>query len=124
MNRIVVITGSTRGIGFSTAAAFLKGGDQVVILCRHKEHVMKATSQLTGYGEPENILGFVGDVRKERDVRKIVSRCLKHFGRIDILINNAGIAAYKGIEKVAPKEWDDILDTNLKGCARLTLIFS
>jgi 3-oxoacyl-[acyl-carrier protein] reductase len=116
MNRIVVITGSTRGIGFSTAAEFLKGGDQVVIFCRHQEHVMKATNQLAGHGERENILGLVGDVRRERDVRKIVSRCLKHFGRIDILINNAGIAAYKGIEKITQKEWDDILDTNLKGC--------
>ena len=116
MNRIVAITGSTRGIGFSTAAEFLKGGDQVVIFCRHKEHVMKATNQLAGLGERQNILGLVGDVRRERDVKRIVTRCLKYFGRIDILINNAGIAAYKGIEEITQKEWDDILDTNLKGC--------
>ena len=116
MNRIVVITGSTRGIGFSTAAEFLEGDDKVVIFCRHKGHVMKATGQLAEHGERENILGLVGDVRREPDVRKIVSRCLKHFGRIDILINNAGIAAYKEIEKITLKEWDDILDTNLKGC--------
>jgi NAD(P)-dependent dehydrogenase (short-subunit alcohol dehydrogenase family) len=49
-------------------------------------------------------------------VKRIVDQCLKHFGRIDILVNNAGIAAYKEIEKVSQKEWDDILDTNLKGC--------
>jgi 3-oxoacyl-[acyl-carrier protein] reductase len=116
MNRVVVITGATRGIGFSTAAEFLRGGDRVVIFCRHKEHVMKATSRFTRLGERENILGLVGDVRRERDVRKIISRCLKYFGRIDILINNAGIAAYKGIEEITQKEWDDILDTNLKGC--------
>jgi 3-oxoacyl-[acyl-carrier protein] reductase len=116
MNRIVVITGSTRGIGFSTAAEFLRGGDQVVIFCRHKEHVMKATGQLAGHGKRQSILGLVGDVRRERDVRKIVTRCLKYFGRIDILINNAGIAAYKDIEEITQKEWDDILDTNLKGC--------
>jgi len=116
MNRIVVITGSTRGIGFSTAIEFLKGGDRVVIFCRHKEHAMKATSQLAGRGEGQNILGLVGDVRRERHVKRIVTRCLKYFGRIDILINNAGIAAYKGIEKITQKEWDDILDTNLKGC--------
>jgi 3-oxoacyl-[acyl-carrier protein] reductase len=112
MNRIVMITGSTRGIGFSTAGEFLKSGDQVVIFCRHKEHVTKAINQLAG----QNILGLVGDVRKEEDVKRIVARCLKHFGRIDILINNAGIAAYKEIEKISQKEWDDILDTNLKGC--------
>ena len=116
MNRIVVITGSTRGIGFSTAVEFLKSGDRVVIFCRHKEHVIKATSQLPGRGKGQNILGLVGDVRRERDVKRIVNRCLKYFGRIDILVNNAGIAAYKGIEKLTQKEWDDILDTNLKGC--------
>ncbi len=112
MNRIVMITGSTRGIGLSTAVEFLKSGDNVVIFCRHKQHVTKAITQLGG----QNILGLVGDVRREGDVRRIVAQCLKHFGRIDILINNAGIAAYKEIEKISQKEWDDILDTNLKGC--------
>jgi len=116
MNRIVVITGSTRGIGLSTAAEFLKSDDQVVIFCRHREHVAKAINQLAGFGQRQNILGLVGDVRNERDVKRIVAQCLKHFGRIDILINNAGIAAYKALEKMTPKEWDDILDTNLKGC--------
>lgn len=116
MNRIVVITGSTRGIGFSTAVEFLKSGDQVGVFCRHREHVAKAINQLAGFGQRQNILGLVGDVRDERDVKRIVAQCLKHFGRIDILINNAGIAAYKELEKMTPKEWDDILDTNLKGC--------
>jgi 3-oxoacyl-[acyl-carrier protein] reductase len=116
MKRIVVITGSTRGIGVSTAAEFLKGGDRVVIFCRHKEHVTKAISQLTGFGERQNIFGLLGDVRRERDVKRIVAQSLKHFGRIDVLINNAGIAAYKEIEEITQKTWDDILDTNLKGC--------
>jgi 3-oxoacyl-[acyl-carrier protein] reductase len=116
MNRIVVITGSTRGIGFSTAAEFLRTGDRVVIFCRHKEHVTQALSQLVRLSGQQNILGLVGDVRREKDVKKIVGQCLNHFGRIDILINNAGIAAYKAIEKTSEKEWDDILDTNLKGC--------
>jgi len=115
MNRIVVITGSTRGIGFSTAAEFLKSGDQVVVFCRHRQHVAKAISQLAGLGHRKDILALVGDVRNERDVKRIVAQCLKHFGRIDILINNAGIAAYKELDKMSQKEWDDILDTNLKG---------
>jgi len=116
MNRIVLITGSTRGIGFSTAAEFLKSGDQVVVFCRHREHVAKAIDQLASFGQKQNILGLVGDVRNDRDARRIMAQCLKHFGRIDILINNAGIAAYKELEKMTEKEWDDILDTNLKGC--------
>ena len=116
MNRTVIITGSSRGIGFSTAAAFLKNRDRVTIFCRHREHVSKAIKQLAGPGERQNILGLVGDVRREKDVKRIVDQCMKHFGRVDILVNNAGIAAYKEIEQVSQKEWDDILDTNLKGC--------
>lgn len=116
MNRIVMITGSTRGIGFSTAAEFLKNGDRVAIFCRHKEHVTKALRYLADLGERQNIFGLVGDVRRARDVKRIVAQCLKHFGRIDILINNAGIAAYKEIEETSEKDWNDILDTNLKGC--------
>jgi 3-oxoacyl-[acyl-carrier protein] reductase len=77
--------------------------------------VNKARRYLLAFGRPENILGLVGDVRKETDVRKILRQTQSHYGRIDILVNNAGIAAYKTIEKTSGKEWDDIVDTNLKG---------
>jgi 3-oxoacyl-[acyl-carrier protein] reductase len=115
MNRSVIISGSTRGIGLATAVEFLKKGDRVTIFCRHPGHVTKAKRHLLAFGGPENILGLVGDVRKETDVRKILRQTQSHYGRIDILVNNAGIAAYKTIEKTSGKEWDDIVDTNLKG---------
>jgi 3-oxoacyl-[acyl-carrier protein] reductase len=115
MKRVVVITGATRGIGLATAAEFIKNDDRVVIFCRHREHVLKAKKQLVSLGPQENILPLAGDVRKERDVKRIVGQCLKNLGRIDILINNAGIAAYKPVEETSEKDWDDIIDTNLKG---------
>jgi 3-oxoacyl-[acyl-carrier protein] reductase len=115
MKRVVLITGSTRGIGFSTAAEFLKHGDQVMIFCRHKGHVEKARRELVLAAPKENILSLAGDVRNSKDVKRIVAQCMKRFGRIDILINNAGIGTYKEIQRVSEKEWDDILDTNLKG---------
>jgi NAD(P)-dependent dehydrogenase (short-subunit alcohol dehydrogenase family) len=115
MERVVIITGSTRGIGFATAAAFLKNGDRVAVFCRHRDHAAKAKERLLSFGIPGNILTLAGDVRNGNDVKSIVARCLKHFGRIDILINNAEIAAYKSVEKTNEREWDDIVDTNLKG---------
>lgn len=115
MNRIVIITGSTRGIGYSTAIEFLRHGDRVVVFCRHKEHVDKTLEDLLVLGGKDSVFGLIGDVRKQKDVRKIVDDCLKRFGRIDVLINNAGIAAYKPIEATSEKEWDAIIDTNLKG---------
>jgi 3-oxoacyl-[acyl-carrier protein] reductase len=111
-----MITGSTRGIGLATAVEFLKAGDRVAIFCRHKGHVEAARRLLSSYGKKEHILGIVGDVRKEADAQRIITQCLKHFGWIDILINNAGVGAYKPIEETTEKEWDTVLDTNLKGC--------
>ena len=115
MKRGVIITGSTRGIGFATAAEFLKNGDRVVVFCRHREHAAETKERLASFGHHENILALAGDVRIGRHVKSIAARSLKHFGRIDVLINNAGIAAYKPVEKTKEKEWDDIVDTNLKG---------
>jgi len=115
MKRVVIITGATQGIGLATAAEFIKNGDRVVILCRHREHLLKAKKHLVSFGPPENILTLTCDVRKEKDANRIVRQCLKNLGRIDLLINNAGIAAYKPVEETSEKEWDDIIDTNLKG---------
>jgi NAD(P)-dependent dehydrogenase (short-subunit alcohol dehydrogenase family) len=115
MNRIVLITGSTRGIGFATALEFLKDGDQVAIFCRHQGHVREAVKHLGRLADSQKVLGLVGDVRKGVDVKRIVNRCLKTFGRIDVLVNNAGTAACQEIEKTTEKQWDEILDTNLKG---------
>lgn len=115
MNRTVLITGSTRGVGLATAAEFLKYGDRVVIFSRDKHHVEEATRHLLSLGEKENLLALVGDVRKQRDVERIVNQSLKRYGRIDVLINNAGVAAYRPIEEMTEEGWDRIIDTNLKG---------
>ncbi len=115
MNRTVVITGSTRGIGLATAVEFLNHGDRVVIFCRHKNHLKKAEEVLSALGGKENVLALSGDVRESNDAKKIILRCLKHFKGIDILVNNAGVAVCKPIEETTEKEWDLIIDTNLKG---------
>lgn len=111
----MIITGATRGIGYTTAAEFLKHGDRVVMFCRHGKHVDEARETLSAVGKRKNILGLVGDVRKRRDVERIIDECLGNFGRIDVLVNNAGVAVYKPIESTTDEEWDRIIDTNLKG---------
>ena len=114
--RVVIITGSTRGIGEATAAEFLKNNDKVVIFCRHKDHVIEAHDRLKKMGNSsEDILSLVGDVRKSEDVKKIIKETLKKFKRIDILVNNAGVAHFTEIEKTSDSIFDNTIDTNLKG---------
>ncbi|MDP2211002.1 MAG: SDR family oxidoreductase [Candidatus Aquicultor sp.] len=117
--RTVLITGSTRGIGLATAAEFLRNGDNAAIFCRHKSHVDEAVDKLvaglSANGKSKRILGLVGDVRDAADVENIVAAVLEQFGRIDVLINNAGIAVWEPIEETTEAEWDDVMDTNLKG---------
>jgi 3-oxoacyl-[acyl-carrier protein] reductase len=115
MKRTVLITGSTRGIGLATAAEFLKQGDRVAVFCRHKGHAEQAAKHLLNFGEKENILNLTGDVHLQKDVIRIIDQCLKHFGHIDVLVNNAGVAVYKMIEETTEEEWDRIINTNLKG---------
>jgi 3-oxoacyl-[acyl-carrier protein] reductase len=115
VNRAVIITGSTHGIGYATAAEFLRHGDRVVIFCRHRKHVDDAVKTLSAIAGRENILGMVADVRKPADVEKVTGKCLEQFGRIDVLVNNAGVAAYKSLEETTDADWDRIIDTNLKG---------
>lgn len=114
MNRVVLITGSTRGIGLETAKEFLKNGDKVVIFCRHPEHTAKALEELKDFNQNQ-ILATTGDVSHEEDVSKIIKKTLDQFKKIDILVNNAGKAIYKPIENTTAEEWEDIMHTNLKG---------
>lgn len=114
-DRVVLITGSTRGIGLATAEEFLKHGDKVVVFCRHENHLAEALRKLEKKYSEGNILGTVGDVSNYIDVEAIVDESLDRFGTIDILINNASIGYYKPLAKVTEREWDEVLDINLKG---------
>jgi len=116
-SKTAIITGSTRGIGLATADKLQKEGYNVVIFCRHEEHTQKAKNRLIA---PEKTLALTGDVRKEKDIENIIKKTIDKWGKIDILINNAGKAIYKPIEETSLGEWEDVMDINAKG----TFLFS
>jgi 3-oxoacyl-[acyl-carrier protein] reductase len=113
--RVVIITGSTRGIGLELAKIFLKNNDKVTIFCRHKYHGLETLNNLEKHFSSQNFLITTGDVRKSSDVRRIINDTLNKFGKVDILINNASVATYKPIEETTEEDWNNIIDTNLKG---------
>ncbi|MFH1711697.1 MAG: SDR family oxidoreductase [Patescibacteria group bacterium] len=111
-DKTAIVTGSTRGIGLEIARLLLRQGMNVVVFCRHKEHGKQAEQDLRKDGE---VHIMHGDVRKMDDVKRIVQETIELFGGIDVLVNNAGTAIYKETEYTSEQEFDDVLDTNLKG---------
>ena len=110
--RIAIITGGSRGIGKAVALELLKEGYTVVITSRNLKQLKETENELKKYG---NIEGIKNNVYNYDDVKELIKTVYKKFGRIDILINNAGVAIWKELDQMNKKEIDDILDINLKG---------
>ncbi|UCG23287.1 MAG: SDR family oxidoreductase [Chloroflexota bacterium] len=114
--KVVVITGSTRGIGFGLADSFLEMGCSVVISGRTRAGVESATTVLQDRHETELILGWACDVAEPAQVQDLWTKSIKRFERVDIWINNAGIASpLREFWEVAPEETSSVVATNLLG---------
>jgi NAD(P)-dependent dehydrogenase (short-subunit alcohol dehydrogenase family) len=90
MSKVIVITGSTKGIGYGLAEEFLKRGHNVVVSGRNQERLDKAVSALAA--QHKNVAGYLCDVTKYDDNEKLFAFAKEKFGRVDIWINNAGVA--------------------------------
>ncbi len=111
--KTVVITGSTRGIGLGLAREFLKRGHQVVVSGTSKRSVERALGQLDGLGE---MIGQPCQVQDYESVQSLWNTGFKHFGKIDIWINNAGVSTTKTIlDRLQLDEIHNTVDTNLIG---------
>jgi gluconate 5-dehydrogenase len=106
--KVGIVTGSTRGIGRAIADGLAGAGASVVVNGRKPEPVKAAADAIGGFG-------IAGDVSKAADVDQLIQSTADKFGRIDILINNAGISPYfKPAETLKEAEWDEIIAVNLK----------
>lgn len=111
--KVVVITGSGRGIGKALALGYAKAGADVVVNARHIEHAEKVANEIKSMGARS--IAVEADVSKVEDVKMLISKTVERFGRIDILVNNAGINSVKPALDVTEEEWDQLISTNLKG---------
>ncbi len=113
-NQVVLITGGSRGIGAATAKLFARAGANVAITYRGRDE--KAGELLEKIRElGRKAKAYKGDNSKSEVVKRIVENVLSDFGRIDVLVNNAGIWTYGEIDKMDERVWDETIELNLKG---------
>jgi 3-oxoacyl-[acyl-carrier protein] reductase len=112
--KVAIVTGGTRGIGFSIAQRLLAEGAKVFICGRNSGH-LKAALEALGKQSEGNVDGIAADMRRYEDCRKVVQSAEEKFGGIDILINNAGLGYFRPVDQLTPDEWDETIQTNLSG---------
>ena len=112
-NKIAVVTGGTKGIGYAVAESLLKSGATVFICARDQSDLKRALEKLSALGTAG---GAICDVRSEEQVQMMIAECERIFGGVDILINNAGIGIIgKTVEEMPGDEFRQTLETNLFG---------
>ena len=127
LRRVAVITGSSKGIGKAIALEFASKGYNVVLNARDERELSGAVNDIRKSlaGDKEQVTYLAGDISQETVCTSLIDHTIKTFGRIDVLVNNAGIGgAQKQINELTMAEWDYVIDVNLKGaflCTREAL---
>lgn len=115
--KVALVTGASSGMGYETAKLFAKAGASVVVIARRKERLEDLVAQIKDDGGKAVVV--VGDVMKEDDVQRAVKTAVQEFGRLDIVINNAGIMdKMKPVTETDDELWNSVLSTNLTGPMR------
>jgi 3-oxoacyl-[acyl-carrier protein] reductase len=121
-NRTAIITGSSRGIGKETAIHLADHVGNLVVCSRSQHEINSEVSDVENVNNQIDILGLECDVRVSSQVDSLVQSAVDKFGSetIDILVNNAGVAFDKKLLDTSEEEWDQTIDTNLKGAFLFT----
>lgn len=111
--KVAVVTGASSGLGADAALAYAEAGAKVALLARRAEKLNDVKAKIEAMGGIA--MAVVCDVISEESVQNAMAEVVKNFGRIDILLNNAGIAVRGGVDSMTVEEWDRSFDTNVKG---------
>ncbi len=118
MNRVAIVTGGSRGIGFSIAKELGLKGFTVVITARKEEELLKAKGELESLGIKCEVK--VLDVSNYEDCKVVSEEIAKQLGGIEVLINNAGITKDKLFVRMSPSDWEEVIKINLIGAINMT----
>jgi NAD(P)-dependent dehydrogenase (short-subunit alcohol dehydrogenase family) len=112
--KVTLVTGASQGLGKALALAFAREGAHVVVNARGEESIRPVAEEIEETGA--EVLAVAGDVSKGADVERIVHETVERFGKIDVLVNNAGLLGPRvRIEEYPEDEWRRVIDANLTG---------
>ena len=111
--KVAVVTGASGGLGADAARVYAQEGAEVALLARRKERLDSLAKELESTGV--KALAVQCDVANEESVKHAIDEVIKYFGKIDILLNNAGIAVGGGVDCLCVEDWDKGMDVNVKG---------
>lgn len=112
--KVSIVTGAARGIGRATATLFAKEGSSIVIVDVLEEG-REVADDINSMSGNEVAIFVKADVSREEDVKNMVEVALERFGKINVLVNNAGVGHFKDIMETSVAEWDRIININLRG---------
>lgn len=120
MDRVVLVTGSSLGIGRETALLFAKGGSSVVVTYHQNEKEAEAVAlECKREGAPDVLVACL-DVTDDKSIAECVARVVERFGRIDVLVNNAGTVVWNELEQQTPADIELQIRVNLEGLIKVT----
>ncbi len=116
--KVAIVTGGTRGIGLAIARLLAEDGASVVVSGRDAARLEAAVKELESLGAPA--MAVAADAAKREDADRLVEATRERFGRVDVLVNNAGITRDQLLVRMKDDDWDQVLDTNLRGVFLMT----
>jgi 3-oxoacyl-[acyl-carrier protein] reductase len=116
--RVAVVTGGSRGIGAAVAARLAEAGAHVVVSARDGERLQRTVAELEATGA--TVLGIVADAARREDGERVIDAARQQFGRLDVLVNNAGITRDGLLVRMKDEDWDRVLEVNLRGVFLMT----
>ena len=113
-NKVALITGGSKGIGYGIAVALMEQNMKVAITSRSQSNADDAAQKLNKISKGE-ALGFAGDVRNFESQQNVVDNIIQKWGKLDVLVANAGLGHFASIEDMTLEQWNQTIDTNLTG---------
>lgn len=112
-NKTIIVTGSGRGIGEFIAKRLGREGANIVVTGRMKENIEKVSREINDAGG--RAIFVRGDITKEADVKNVINKAIREFGKVDVLVNNAGVGIRKCLWETTVEEFEEVMDVNAKG---------